>query len=135
MSQDSLDSVKVLLVEDEEFSRKIIIHALNKVGINQVSFSENGQEAIDFLNKTDTAIDLIISDIEMPIMNGYEFSRKIRLGQVPRFKSVPILILTGQNTEKNIERSKFHRINGFIIKPVNTSELENNIRTILKFPD
>jgi CheY-like chemotaxis protein len=132
MSDNSLNEVKILIVEDDKFSCKIITETLSKIGVNQISTTENGQEAIDFLSKTETSIDFIICDIEMPIMDGYEFSRKIRLGQVPRFKSVPILILTGNDTEKNIEKAKFHRIEGFVIKPVTASELENKIRTILK---
>ncbi len=73
--------------------------------------------AIEHLNDEKSSIDLIICDIEMPGMDGWEFVHKLRFGDVPRYKNVPILMLTGVDTPKNIRRGKYHKIDAFLLKP------------------
>ncbi len=67
----------------------------------------------------------------MPEMTGYEFVRQVRYGTVPRFKDVPILILTGQATEKNVQRAQTHKINGFVTKPPTVDILRLEIHAAL----
>lgn len=110
-------SVTVLVVEDEAFSLRFVTRVLEKLGVASVVGAENGTQALDVLEKSETQIDLVISDIEMPEMDGFELVRRIRYGTVPQYKDVPVLMLTGQDTEDNVNKGRFHKINGFIIKP------------------
>lgn len=71
--------------------------------------------------------DLIITDIEMPEIGGFELARRIRYGIVPRYKDVPILMLTGHSTEGNVRKGKFHKIQGFIVKPPSPETLKRHM--------
>ena len=120
-------SLRVLVVEDEAFSQRFLVRVLDTIGIGHVLSAENGARALELLGATDTAVDLVISDIEMPEMDGYELVRRIRYGTVPRFKDVPVLILTGRNTEKNIRKGRIHKISGYVVKPPKADELRAHI--------
>jgi len=76
---------------------------------------------------------LVISDIEMPEMDGYELTRRIRYGTVPQYKDIPILILTGQDTDTNVKKARIHKIDGFIVKPPKKDQLEILLKKSLGF--
>ncbi len=128
---DVFSSVNVMVVDDEEFAQRFVTRILNMLGIEEVLTADNGADALTLLAETDIAVDLIISDIEMPEIDGYEFVRKIRYGEVSKFKEVPILILTGKDTDQNVQKACFHKIDGFIVKPPNAEDLERNLRKAL----
>jgi CheY-like chemotaxis protein len=125
--QKELKSVTVLVVDDEVFSSRFVSRILGKIGIESIVTTENGVEAIEALENNDHVIDIVISDIEMPEMDGYELARRIRYGAVPQYQTVPILMLTGQDTESNVEKARIHKINGFIVKPPKIDDLEQRI--------
>ena len=124
-------SVNVMVVDDEEFAQRFVTRILGMLGTGEVLTADNGADALEKLAETDVAIDLIISDIEMPEVDGYEFVRKVRYGAVPKYKDVPILILTGKDTDENAQKARFHKINGFIVKPPNAEDLERALRKAL----
>ncbi|MEE8393351.1 MAG: response regulator [Rhodospirillales bacterium] len=113
---NALKSVTVLVVEDEEFSARFVTRILGKIGVESVITAANGAEALELLESSETPIDLVISDIEMPEMDGFELARRIRYGTVPQYKAVPILMLTGQDTERNVDKARIHKIDGIVGK-------------------
>lgn len=117
MSEESFKSLHVLVVEDEEFSQKFVVRVLAGLGITRVSIAGNGVEALELLAGAEPPVDLVISDIEMPEMDGFELARKLRWGAVPGYKDIPFVMLTGQDTEENIQKGRAYRIQGFAIKP------------------
>ena len=119
-------TLTILVVEDEAFSRTVVTKVLQGLGVDNILSAENGQVALDVLANTDH-VDLVISDIEMPELNGFEFARRVRYGQVERFKSVPIIMLTGADTEENIRKGRIHKINAFTIKPPKPEELRDHM--------
>ena len=131
MAGDNFSSIKVMVVDDDEFSRKFVTRILEAIGVGHVVTAENGVEALSQLAETDADIDIIVCDIEMPEMTGYEFARRVRYGTVPRFKDVPILMLTGYATEKNVQRARTHKIDGFVVKPPSVDVLKVEIRHVL----
>ena len=128
---DVFGSINVMVVDDEVFAQRFVTRILNMLRTGEVLTADNGADALEQLAETDIAIDLIISDIEMPEIDGYELVRKIRYGAVQKYKDVPILILTGQNTDQNVQKARFHKINGFIVKPPNAEDLERKLRKAL----
>ncbi len=131
MSDTDFGTVKVMVIDNEAFARKFVTRILEAIGIGHVVTAESGADALAQLAEPDTDIDLVICDIEMPEMTGYEFVRRVRYGTVPRFKDVPILILTGQATEKNLQRAHTHKINGFVTKPPTVDMLRLEIHAAL----
>ncbi len=128
---NALKSVTVLVVEDEEFSARFVTRILGKIGVSAVITAANGAEALELLESAETPIDLVISDIEMPEMDGFELARRIRYGTVPQYKAVPILMLTGQDTERNVDKARIHKIDGFIVKPPKAEDLERRMKKAL----
>jgi CheY-like chemotaxis protein len=130
MMEDTFKSLRVLLVDDEAFFQQIMVRLLFTLGVTNVEVAKNGQHALDVLASATVPISLVISDIEMPEMGGFELARRIRLGAVPKYKEVPILMLTGHSTEENLMKGRIHRIQGFIVKPTSADILKRNIARI-----
>ncbi len=128
---DVFGSINVMVVDDEVFAQRFVTRILDRLGTGEVLTANNGADALEKLAETDVAVDLIISDIEMPEVDGYELVRKVRYGAVPKYKDVPILILTGKDTDQNVQKARFHKINGFIVKPPNAEDLERKLRKAL----
>ena len=124
-------SVTVLVVDDEAFSQKFVIRVLGTLGVDKVITADNGAHALEVLASADPPVDLVISDIEMPEMDGFELARRIRWGAVPQYKNIPFLMLTGQDTEKNVQKGRIHRIDGFIVKPPKADELRGYLEKVL----
>ena len=131
MTDNTFGSVKVMIVDNEAFSRKYLTRILEAIGIGAVETASSGADALAKLAEADADIDLVICDIEMPEMNGYEFVRRIRYGTVPRCRDVLILVLTGHPTEKNLQRAHTHKIDGFVTKPATVDLLKVQIRDLL----
>ncbi len=127
MTDDAFKALHVLVVEDEAFSQRFVTRVLTTLGITQVTLADNGAKALEALQADGSQFDLVISDIEMPEMDGFELARRIRWGTAPQYKDVPFLMLTGQDTEENIIKGKAHRIQGFIIKPPKADVLKEHI--------
>ncbi len=131
MSDDEFAYLNVMAVEDEAFSQKVIAKVLEEVGVASVTVAGNGAEALDKLAQAEPKIDLVVCDIEMPEMGGYEFVRQVRYGAVPGYKDLPIIMLTGKDTDLNKQRALIHKINGFLVKPAQPDTLGNTIRRAL----
>jgi len=131
MVDKDLSSLCVMAVDDEAFAQRFLLRVLKTLGIEQVIACDNGAAALDALAETDSTVDLIFCDIEMPEMDGYEFVRKLRYGTVPQYKDAPVLMLTGNDTPKNVQRGQMHRIDGFIVKPPKADTLKPEIVRVL----
>lgn len=131
MTDDILNTLNVLVVDDEAFSQKLVTRVLGILGVTQMTLADNGIKALEILAAAPTPFDLVISDIEMPEMDGFELVRKIRWGAVAQYKDIPILMLTGQDNEENVQKGKAYRIQGFIIKPPKPDVLKNHLERAL----
>lgn len=131
MTTAEFKSLNVMAVEDEAFSRKVVSELLNTIGVNSVTVAETGADALAKLDGESPSIGLIICDIVMPEMDGYEFVRKVRFGAVPKYKDVPIIMLTGKDTDKNAQSARIHKVSGFLVKPPKATTLKAAIRHAL----
>ena len=103
---------KILVVEDDEVNLMIARHILGKEGF-EVSTVNNGEEAIDIVQRE--LFDLILMDIEMPIMDGLEATPIIR--ELANGKNIPIIALTAHSMPEKIEQFKGAGLDDHIIKP------------------
>ncbi len=129
-NEEDLSSFRVLIVDDDENGRELISGILGHIGVGQVLEAESGERALALLEGEEGKIDLILCDIEMPVMKGYELVRRIRYGTVPKFKDVPILMLTAHDTARNVRQARVHKVSGFIPKTAMLEHLEKQIRRL-----
>lgn len=113
--------IRVLIVDDSAFMRKVITDLLKKMnGVEPAEIARNGKAAVDYL-AAHNDIDLVLMDIEMPIMNGIE-----ALKQIKQKYSTPVIMLSAlSNKEITIEALELGATD-FVTKPVNTTAIESD---------
>ena len=117
-------NIKILLVEDAGVMRKMEIKTLNSLDFNNVSEAENGKDAIELLIKN-PAFELIISDWNMPVKDGFELLNWVRSNENTR--NIPFLMATGRGEKKEVEKATEAGVSSFISKPFNKDELFEKI--------
>jgi signal transduction histidine kinase/CheY-like chemotaxis protein len=117
-----------LLVDDVEINREIAEALLEPTGLTLVH-AGNGQEALDAFAAQPDAFDLILMDIQMPVMDGYDTTRLIREMDVPSAKRVPIIAMTANVFKEDVEKSLACGMDAHLGKPLDPDEM---IRVIQK---
>ncbi|OIQ51985.1 Signal transduction histidine-protein kinase BarA [Pseudodesulfovibrio hydrargyri] len=115
---DQLAGKRVLLVEDNEINRQVAQEILASIGV-EVFEAFNGRSALEFLDGNE--VDLVLMDIQMPVMDGHEATRRIRAQD--RFKDLPIVAMTAHAMLADIEMSKEVGMNDHIAKPFDPDDL------------
>jgi two-component system sensor histidine kinase/response regulator len=110
------NKIKILLTEDKKINQEIILGILED-SMFQIDIANNGKEAVEKC-KCDK-YSLILMDIDMPIMNGYEATKLIRLDN----KNIPIVALTAHKCEKTISKTKLVGMNEHLSKPIEPKRL------------
>ena len=123
---------KILLVEDVELNREIAETILKEIGV-QVVCVENGEQAVHYMEETEEDfIDLILMDIMMPVMDGYEATRKIRKLANPVKASKPIIAMTANAFEEDVRAALDAGMNDHMAKPIRVETLCQMIEKHLK---
>lgn len=118
----------VLIIEDDEINRGIL-SALLEEKFNLFE-AENGKVGLDVLSENFKKISIILLDLMMPVMDGYEFLQ--RISQEKRFKSIPVIILTANNADADQIRALKLGASDFITKPYNPNIIVNRIEAIIR---
>ena len=123
---------KILLVEDNELNQEIAQTILEDAGF-MIDTANNGLTAVEKVEQAERgAYDLILMDIQMPIMNGYDAARQIRALNDPEKASIPIIAMTANAFEEDREKSFEAGMNGHLPKPVSVDSLMHMIRNFIK---
>lgn len=123
-----LKGIKLLIADDDQFNIQLIQTILEKSGA-EISYCVNGAEAIEKIRAH--SFDLLLTDINMPEISGVELSRMIRALPDTKKQTIPIIALTANVMENDLERYQKAGINDFVLKPFREEELFNKIRAIL----
>jgi two-component system cell cycle response regulator DivK len=119
-------SKRILVVEDQEDNRQILRDLLGNAGYEPTE-AENGEEAIAAVAKRRP--DLILMDIQLPVMDGYEATRRIRTN--PDLKSVPIIAVTSYALTGDEDKARAAGCNGYVSKPYSPRDLLAKVRSYL----
>lgn len=118
---------RILLAEDNELNAEIAMAVLAEFGL-EVDRAKDGMECIEMLVEADKdRYDLILMDIQMPNMNGYEATRAIRAMDEERFRKIPIIAMTANAFDEDKKNAKDAGMNGHISKPFATKQLVSTL--------
>ena len=127
---EQLSGKRVLIVDDNKMNREILIEILVDHGLDAHE-AANGNEAIMNIQSNDPGYyHFVLMDLEMPVMDGYEATMKIRKLPNRIRANIPIIALTANSVSENRERAAVAGMDGFLVKPVNSARL---IKSLSKF--
>ena len=123
----------ILLVEDNELNSEIAVEILKEYGF-LVDTAENGAEAVEKVkNSKPGNYDLVLMDVQMPVMNGYEATKQIRALTDPALAGITILAMTANAFDEDRKRALKCGMNGFLSKPIVIEELLSTLQNNLAF--
>ncbi len=123
---------RVLLAEDIEINREIATMMLKMFNL-EVDHAANGEEAVEKVRQSKPGYyDIILMDIQMPVMNGYEATEKIRALDDTALASIPILAMTANAFDEDRRKAFESGMNGHIAKPIDAAQLASALKNILK---
>ena len=118
---------KILIVEDNPMNRTLIQAVLKPEGYEFV-VAEDGQAGVDLAVREKP--DLILMDVMLPIMNGYNATRKIKMN--PNTRHIPVLAITANAMPRERDRALDAGCDGYITKPIDTRALPNQVRLFMR---
>jgi signal transduction histidine kinase/DNA-binding response OmpR family regulator len=121
---------RILLAEDVDINREIVAALLEPTGIT-IDIAENGAEALRMFSEAPGVYDLVFMDVQMPEMDGYEATRRIRALHAPEASAIPIIAMTANVFREDIERCLNAGMNGHVGKPLNLEEVMQRLREFL----
>ncbi len=121
--------LKILLVEDFPVNQMVISEMLKRSG-HEVHIAGNGEQALKDIEGY--SFDLVLMDLQLPEMDGFETTRLIRMNKDPKIASIPVVALTAHSLESNLVLTRQAGMNEMLIKPVEQSELLKTINRVVQ---
>jgi two-component system chemotaxis response regulator CheY len=123
-----MSQIRALIVDDSSVMRKIVERSLRQAGLDlTVIEAGNGAEALGLLDTN--PIDLILSDINMPVMDGLEFVRQLQT--IEKLRSVPVVMITTEGSESNVVQALSLGAKGYIRKPFTPDQVKEHVLPVL----
>jgi len=124
-----MNEIHALIVDDSSVMRKIVERSLRQAGLDQLVVHEagNGVEGLDLLRVK--RVDLILSDINMPAMDGLEFLRQIKAQKLA--PDVPVVMITTESSEEHVKEAILSGARGYIRKPFTAEQVKERVLPLL----
>ncbi len=122
--------MNVLIADDLGLTRKILKNYVLSMGFDEALLAEDGLEALKIAKERKGDIDLVLCDIVMPNMDGFQFLDKFRA--MEEYKDTPVIMISGMSEKEDIVKAKKYGIKHFIVKPISQNALEEKIKNSLK---
>lgn len=119
----------LLLVDDMEINRQIARMLLERLGFN-VETADNGKSAIEKLADSNGKFDAVLMDIQMPVMDGYEATRRIRESEDAAVAGIPIIAVTANAFDEDVKRAEAAGVDEYISKPIDPDQLKEILTKI-----
>jgi signal transduction histidine kinase len=124
----------ILLCEDNELNAEIAIELLKNMGLS-TDWAKNGQEGLDkFTNTQAGTYDLILMDLRMPILNGFETTERLRSLDRPDARTIPIIAMTADAFEEDVKKCLAAGMNGHVPKPIDLAVLYSKLEKAISLP-
>jgi two-component system sensor histidine kinase/response regulator len=125
---DVVDSLRVLVAEDNAVNQKVVGRMLERQG-HVVVFVANGAQAVDAI--AGSAFDLVLMDMQMPVLDGFEVTDRVRSGEKGSDRHLPIIAMTAHAMKGDRERCLAAGMDGYVAKPLRLAELNAEIVSVL----
>ncbi|MGF6376642.1 signal transduction histidine kinase [Clostridiales Family XIII bacterium PM5-7] len=120
--EDAFLGKRILVVEDMDINREILLAFLSNTGV-EITLANNGLEAVNQFREAPENFDVILMDVQMPIMDGYQATKEIRALDHPAGKTIPIIALTANVFQEDVQRCLDSGMNGHLGKPLNRKDV------------
>ena len=120
--------MKFLIVDDFSTMRRIVRGLLKEIGYNNAEEAEDGAVALNMLRNA--KFDFVVSDINMPNMNGFELLNEVKKDE--SLKHIPVLMVTAEARKEDIVRAAQDGAAGYIVKPFTKATLEEKVQKIMQ---
>ena len=124
-----MDNISILLVEDNKLNQRLMESSLKRFGFT-IEVANNGLESVEMYQANPDKFDLIIMDIMMPVMDGLEATRQIRIFEEKKKFRIPIIALTANTFNADRERCLSYGMDEYIAKPLNMEKLTKAFRDL-----
>jgi two-component system, chemotaxis family, chemotaxis protein CheY len=124
-----MDGISALIVDDSSVMRKIVERSLRQAGINLTHVFEAGNGAEALASLAENHVDLILCDINMPVMDGLEFVKQ--LPGVENAKGVPVVMITTEGSEAHVVKALSCGAKGYIRKPFTPDQVREHVIPVL----
>ena len=125
-------SLRVLVLEDEEPMRKLLTEIVWGMGFREVTAVSNGQEGLQEITTSLKQLDLIVCDVDMPVMNGLSFLEELRSLSDRSLANLPVIMITAHKDEATVKKTARFGISGYVIKPLSFGAVQQSIEKALK---
>jgi len=129
---DLLHGTRVLVVDDEFYTRKVIRTLLMAMGITNIFDADNGAKGLDVISTV--VPDVVLVDWEMPGMDGAAFTKAVRMPDSFPYPNVPIIMLTGHSERWRVQEAMRLGVNEYLLKPVSGKMLQDRLLATLTKP-
>ena len=119
----AISDLCVLLVEDDDFTRKLMSRLLDDLKVRMVWEASDGMQALDILRKHADEVDIAICDLEMPRMSGLDLLHALRTSTGNPLADLPVIVLTTHAEADTVKRAIAYGISGYLVKPVSKNDL------------
>ena len=124
----------VIVIEDDLDDQELLQVVFKKLGyVNEILFYADGQAALDYLNKTEVIPFIILSDINLPKLDGFALRSKIKMDAKLQLKCIPYLFFSTASSQRAVVDAYSLSVQGFFIKQNTVAELEKTISVIMEY--
>lgn len=124
----------ILIIEDDVDDEEMLSEIFKKLDYkNEIKFFSDGEKALEYLFASDSKPFLILSDINMPKLNGFELREKIHTNEELKLKCIPYLFFTTSSSQKAVIDAYSMSVQGFFVKPNSVGKLEQTIKRIVEY--
>ena len=131
-NNQSLSDIKVMVVDDNQYNREIACELLRENGAHIIECA-SGSEAVDYIKYRNGIVDIILMDVCMPDMDGFEATRLIRQLEKDRWQDIPIVAMTANAFDEDRKKALEHGMNGHIAKPFDIDTFAETVLGYVKY--
>jgi DNA-binding response OmpR family regulator len=123
---------KILVVDDNQDVRELIVHILKNAGF-EVSEASDGEKALQILSAI--SFDLVLLDVMMPGISGLEVLQKIRTGTNKKIRDIPVMMLTAKSSINDVDLALAIGANSYVVKPFRSNSIKEKVQALLDQPN